>query len=77
MMSVTYYGVLCNTRYERATMSGRPKGDLVLDDSEREERQALTMRRKTVKRLTSRVRIVPVCSDDIDNKAVAAKQLIT
>jgi hypothetical protein len=39
-------------------MSGRPKGELVLSDSEREELQALTMRRKTAQALALRARIV-------------------
>jgi len=39
-------------------MSGRSKGELVLSDSEREELQALTMRRKTAQALALRARIV-------------------
>ncbi|WP_118179082.1 IS630 family transposase [Paraburkholderia phosphatilytica] len=58
-------------------MSGRAKGELVLSESEREELQALTMRRKTAQALASRARIVLACADGIDNKAVAAKQRVT
>ena len=32
-------------------MSGRPKGELVLSESERKELQALTLRRKTAQAL--------------------------
>ena len=39
-------------------MSGRPKGELVLSDSEREDLQALTMRRKTAQALALRARFV-------------------
>jgi len=53
-------------------MSGRSKGELVLSDSEREEMQALTMRRKTAQALALRARIVLAC-----NKTVAAKQRVT
>src|ERR1700709_513005 len=58
-------------------MSGRSKGELVLSDSEREELQALTMRRKTAKALALRSRIVLACADGMDNKTVAAKQRVT
>ena len=37
-------------------MSGRPKGELMLSESEREELQALTMRRKTAQALALRAR---------------------
>ena len=58
-------------------MSGRPKGELVLSESEREELQALTMRRKTAQALALRARIVLACADGMDNKTVAAKQRVT
>src|ERR1700761_9188736 len=58
-------------------MSGRPKGKLVLSDSEREDLQALTMRRKTAQALALRARIVLACADGLDNKSVAAKQRVT
>src|SRR3954469_9910010 len=58
-------------------MSGRSKGELVLSDSEREELQALTMRRKTAQALALRARIVLACAGGMDNKTVAAKQRVT
>ena len=58
-------------------MSGRSKGELVLSDSEREELQALTMRRKPAQALALRARIVLACADGMDNKTVAAKQRVT
>ena len=58
-------------------MSGRPKGELVLSDSEREDLQALTLRRKTAQALALRARIVLACADGMDNKTVAAKQRVT
>ena len=42
-------------------MSGRPKGALVLSESEREELQALTMRRKTAQALALRAHRVGLC----------------
>ncbi len=39
-------------------MSGRSKGDLVLSDSEREDLQSLTKRRKTAQALALRARVV-------------------
>jgi transposase len=54
-------------------MSGRPKGELVLSEPEREDLQALTMRRKTAQALALRARIVLACADGMDNKTVAAK----
>ena len=58
-------------------MSGRPKGELVLSGSEREELQALTMRRKTAQALALRARIVLACADGMDRRTVAAKQRVT
>jgi transposase len=58
-------------------MSGRPRGELVLSESEREDLQALTMRRKTAQALALRARIVLACADGMDNKTVAAKQRVT
>ncbi|SOE87310.1 hypothetical protein SAMN05446935_7917 [Burkholderia sp. YR290] len=55
-------------------MSGRPKGKFVLSESEREDLQALTMRRKTARALALRVRIVLARADGMDNRTVAAKQ---
>jgi transposase len=58
-------------------MSGRPKGELVLSESEREELQALTMRRKSAQAWALRARIVLARADGLDNKTVAAKQRVT
>jgi transposase len=58
-------------------MSGRPKGELVLSESEREELQALTMRRKSTQALALRAPIVLACADGMDNKTVAVKLRVT
>ncbi len=58
-------------------MRGRPKAQLVLSDSEREQLMALTMRRKTAQALAQRARIVLACADGADNKVVAARQRVT
>jgi transposase len=58
-------------------MRGRPKTELVLSDTEREELMALTLRRKTAQALALRARIVLACADGQENKAVAARQRIT
>ncbi|MGF6768620.1 hypothetical protein P3T18_001090 [Paraburkholderia sp. GAS199] len=49
-------------------MSGRPKRELVLSESEREQLKALTMRRKTTQALALRARIVLACAQGMDNK---------
>ena len=58
-------------------MRGRPKAELVLSESEREQLMALTLRRKTAQALALRARIVLACADGVDNKAVAARQRVT
>lgn len=58
-------------------MRGRPKAELVLTESEREELIALTLRRKTAQTLALRARIVLACADGQDSKAVAARQRVT
>ncbi|SEU46867.1 Transposase [Burkholderia cepacia] len=58
-------------------MIGRPKADLVLSETEREQLTALTMRRKTGQALALRARIVLTCAEGIDNKTVAAKLRVT
>jgi transposase len=58
-------------------MRGRPKAELVLEQSEREQLQALTLRRKTAQALALRARIVLACADGVDNKVVAARQRVT
>jgi transposase len=54
-------------------MRGRPKTELVLSQSEREQLVALTTRRKTVQAIALRARIVLSCTDGMENKAVAAQ----
>jgi transposase len=58
-------------------MRGRPKAQLVLSESEREQLVALTLRRKTAQALALRARIVLACADGVDNKVVAARQRVT
>ena len=58
-------------------MRGRPKAQLVLSESEREQLVALTLRRKTAQALALRARIVLGCADGVDNKGVAARQRVT
>src|SRR5678816_2430179 len=58
-------------------MSGRPKAQLVLSQTEREQLEALTLRRKTAQALALRARIVLSCADGADNKVVAARQRVT
>jgi transposase len=55
-------------------MRGRPKAELVLSESEREQLVALTMRRKTAQALALRARIVLSCAEELNNQAVAARQ---
>ncbi|MHB1657615.1 MAG: IS630 family transposase [Burkholderiales bacterium] len=56
---------------------GRPKAELVVSESEREQLVALTRRRKTAQALALRARIVLACAEGVDNKAVAASQRVT
>ena len=58
-------------------MRGRPKAQLVLSETEREELVALTLRRKTAQALALRARLVLACADGHDNKAVAARLRVT
>lgn len=58
-------------------MRGRPKAQLVLSESEREQLVALTLRRKTAQALALRARIVLACADGVDNKVEAARQRVT
>lgn len=58
-------------------MRGRPKAQLVLSESEREQLVALTLRRKTAQALALRARIVLACADGADNKVVAARQRVS
>jgi transposase len=58
-------------------MSGRPKAQLALSDSEREQLMALTLRRKTAQAMALRARIVLGCAEGADNKTVAARQRVS
>lgn len=58
-------------------MRGRPKAELVLSETEREQLTALTLRRKTAQALALRARIVLACAEGADNKAVASRQRVT
>lgn len=56
-------------------MRGRPKAQLVLRQSEREQLTALTLRRKTAQALALRARVVLACADGVANRKVAAPWL--
>jgi len=58
-------------------MRGRPKTQLMLSETEREQLEALTLRRKTAQALALRARIVLACAEGADNKVVAARQRVT
>ena len=57
--------------------AGRPKAELVLQESEREQLQVWARRGKTAQALALRSRIVLACSDGTDNNAVAVKLAVT
>ncbi|MEI7296313.1 helix-turn-helix domain-containing protein [Paraburkholderia tropica] len=63
--------------HDEAVMSGRPKAELVLSESERDQLTALTMRRKIAQALALRARIVLARAEGTDNKTVAAKLRVT
>ncbi|HEX9877466.1 MAG TPA: IS630 family transposase [Gammaproteobacteria bacterium] len=58
-------------------MRGRPKAELVLNDSEREQLQSWARRRKTSQALALRSRIVLECARGADNYAVAERLAVT
>lgn len=58
-------------------MAGRPKAQLVLNESEREQLQAWARRRKTAQALALRSWIILACSDGAENRAVALKLAVT
>jgi transposase len=58
-------------------MRGRPKAEVVLSESEREQLQAWSRRRKTAQALALRSRIVLGCASGTSNKVVAATLGIT
>lgn len=51
---------------DEVAMRGRPKAELVLTESERNELVALTLRRKTAQALAQRARIVLACGEGQD-----------
>lgn len=57
--------------------AGRPKVELVLHESEREQLQVWARRGKTAQALALRSRIVLACSDGADNSTVAVKLAVT
>lgn len=57
--------------------AGRPKVELVLHESEREQLQVWARRGKTAQALALRSRIVLACSDGTDNSTVAVKLAVT
>ena len=56
--------------------AGRPKAELVLNESEREQLQVWARRRKTAQALALRSRTILACSEGAENKAVAAQLAI-
>lgn len=52
---------------------GRPKAEIVLNGSEREQLQAWTRRGKTAQALASRSRIILECATGVDSKAIAQR----
>ena len=57
--------------------AGRPKAELMLHESEREQLQVWARRGKTAQALALRSRIVLACSEGADNSAVALKLAVT
>jgi transposase len=58
-------------------MAGRPKAELVLLESEREQLDAWARRPKTAQALALRSRIILACSDGTDNNTVAVKLMVS
>jgi len=58
-------------------MRGRPKADLVLTETERDELRALALRRKSAQAMALRARIVLACADGQTNLDVAARLSVT
>lgn len=58
-------------------MGARPKAQIVLIDSEREQLLAWSRRRKTAQALAMRSQVVLACAEGMDNKAVAARLRVT
>ena len=58
-------------------MAGRPKAELVLNETEREQLQAWARRRKTAQALAQRSRIVLACAAGSRNQRVASEVGVT
>jgi transposase len=58
-------------------MGARPKAQIVLSETEREQLDAWTRRRKTAQALAMRSQVVLACADGWDNKEVAARLRVT
>lgn len=58
-------------------MKGRPKAELILNDTEREQLMSWARRRKTSQALALRSRIVLECAKGAENNAVARRLAIT
>jgi len=58
-------------------MRGRPKAELMLSETEREQLQAWTRRRKTSQALALRSRIVLACAKGLENQEVAERLSVT
>jgi transposase len=58
-------------------MAGRPKAQLILSESEREQLQAWARRRKTAQALALRAQIVLDCAAEVPNQDVANRLRIT
>ena len=58
-------------------MRGRPKAELILTDSERDQLHAWARRRKTSQALALRSRIVLECAKGRDNRSVAERLSVT
>ncbi|MCA9233113.1 MAG: helix-turn-helix domain containing protein, partial [Planctomycetales bacterium] len=52
---------------------GRPKAEIVLNESERKQLEAWTRRRKTAQALALRSRIILECATGVDSKVVAQR----
>ena len=58
-------------------MGGRPKAQIMLNETEREQLEAWARRRKTAQALAMRSQVVLCCANSMDNKAVAARLRVT
>ena len=58
-------------------MGGKPKAQIMLNETEREQLEAWARRRKTAQALSMRSQVVLYCANSMDNKAVAARLRVT